>query len=86
MIIRNVVVVIGVFTKCLKIANEVNLAVSKAVGCTSSSYNNMLSPSIPKYFFSLIFAVFSINQSFFLVQKFSDYFRHAIFVINPNLN
>ena len=35
MIIRNVIVVIGVFTKCLKIAYEVNLAVSKAVGCTS---------------------------------------------------
>ena len=66
MIIRNVVVVIGVFTKCLKIAYEVNLAVSKAVGCTSR--------------------FFSVNQSFFLVQKFSDSFRHAIFVINPNLN
>ena len=86
MIIRNVVVVIGVFTKCLKIAYEVNLAVSKAVGCTSSSY--IIICFLPQFqsTFSLIFPVFSVNQCFFLVQKFSDYFRHAIFVINPNLN
>ena len=76
MIIRNVVVVIGVFTKCFKISYEVNLAVSKAVGCTSSSYNNMLSPSIPKYFFLSFFRFFLSTNFLFLVQKFSDYFRH----------
>lgn len=80
MIIRNVVVVIGVFTKCLKIAYEVNLPVSKAAGCTSSSYNNMLSPSIPKYFFPH-FSGFFCQPIFFPSTKIfrlspSPNFRH----------